>query len=533
MKHLVQFGSIRCHARSDVVVYLVGIGREDGTELMMSEPAAPKGLPCGCPEERWPPVGIGGPPPPPAAPPGNLRYALRGSQIEPEAAFWTLCRIPCVVRMEDLVKRTDKEGPCFFRPYPTDPGTQRAELDELIELASLRDDPHAVYSADPDRLRKGISPFLQLRPQPVGAVVNIERDPILGAIRDGRQPDRGAIDIARGRVTDPAYPVIRTGRELARYFESETPGLAHRLALNELIRQQNWSPPRQAMAWAALDVAIYSALLAAWHYKWAAHIPVPGIAARGGVSYRPRPIEVDYRVSVLYNRQVADTGVGDDGRRLLPDPSPGTPRHPAYPSGHSTYAGAASEMLSYFFPDYTEELDRLADNVGMARLWAGIHWRSDHVEGMQLGRCVARMIIEQLEDSCVCPADPCPPVDNCAPPPKRTHLRDCAQHFQHCCAEAAAARKDVQPDEQNAEGEPPEGEPLPENSEAVEGQPQSAAASQAATREQAAGSQEGAPATRSSTEERRQAAGPQEGGSGQAASDRLKEQAAGPQEGAR
>ncbi len=67
------------------------------------------------------------------------------------------------------------------------------------------------------------------------------------------------------------------------------------------------------MIWVALDAAIYSALLAAWHYKWAAQISVPGIAPRDGVSYRPRPIEADYRVSVLFNRQVNDTGSGDDG----------------------------------------------------------------------------------------------------------------------------------------------------------------------------------------------------------------------------
>ena len=47
--------------------------------------------------------------------------------------------------------------------------------------------------------------------------------------------------------------------------------------------------------------------------------------------------------------------------------SPGTPRHPAYPSGHSTYSGAASEILSFFFPDYRADLDRLADNIGIAR----------------------------------------------------------------------------------------------------------------------------------------------------------------------
>jgi len=60
-------------------------------------------------------------------------------------------------------------------------------------------------------------------------------------------------------------------------------------------------------------------------------------------------------------------------------PTPGTPRHPAYPSGHSTYSAAAAFTLIAFFPQYAEDLLRLADNTGVARLWAGVHWRSDHI----------------------------------------------------------------------------------------------------------------------------------------------------------
>lgn len=398
-------------------------------------------LRCGCATPHpWPPKGVPDAPrptkpDPPAdqdlhAPP----YNLRGPQVEPTAAFWTMCRVPCVVRIEDLARRTDNpKDECYFPPYPAKASVVRDEIDELVELASLRDDPGAVYSNEPGRRRRQISPLLQARPQPLGAVVNIERDPVLGSLLAGRQPPNGAIEIARGRQVNPAYPVVTTGRELARYFENETPGVAHRLATNELLRQQNWSPPRQSLVWAALDITIHSALLAAWYYKWAAHVGLPGVPARAGVSYRPRPIEMDRRVSVLYDREVNDTGSGDGTRRTRPDPSPGTPRHPAYPSGHSTHAAAASELLSYFFPDFTEEFDRLADNAGMARLWAGIHWRSDHENGARLGRCVARMVIQQIEASCICPADSCSPPDNCARPPNENELRHCVKEIQECC----------------------------------------------------------------------------------------------------
>jgi hypothetical protein len=65
--------------------------------------------------------------------------------------------------------------------------------------------------------------------------------------------------------------------------------------------------------------------------------------------------------------------------------------------------GAASEILAYFFPEYTSELDDLADNVGMARLWAGVNFRSDHEAGIRLGRAVARLVIGQLEAQEVLP----------------------------------------------------------------------------------------------------------------------------------
>ncbi len=320
-------------------------------------------------------------------PPIIQKYGLVGPQVEPGASYWNNCPVPCPVKHADLVAITDvAQNPCYFPPYPAATAKVKAEFEELQMLEDLRNDPTAIASTDPKSPRCEISAFLQLRPPPLGAVTNS----------------------ARGN----AFPVISTGAELARYFENETPGLAHRQALNYLIRNTNWSPPRQALVWAALDVAIYSAMCAAWYYKW--------LSPRAGVSRRERPIEYATNnglpLDVLFDRAVNSTGSGSNGLRPKPLPSPGTPRHPAYPSGHSTYSGAASEMLSFFFPDYRREFDRLADNAGMARLWAGIHWRSDHVEGMKLGRCVACIIIEQLRNSGIPLVPAGPPDDTQAPP---------------------------------------------------------------------------------------------------------------------
>jgi PAP2 superfamily len=331
------------------------------------------------------------------------RYALNGPQVEPGAAYWTFgpCAIPCVVRISELLPFTDnpKNEDCYFPPYPSDRKVIKKELDELKDLAANRDKP----------LPRGyISKFLQLRPQPLGAVYCLERE---------QKPLRNLDE--QCTLTGQDEPaVIQTGRELARYFEGETPGIAHRHALNCLIRTCDLSPPRQARIWMALDVTIYSALLAAWYYKWASDRPC--------VAYRPRPWEVDHSLNVLFDRCVNDTGCKDDGKRLFPNPTPGTPRHPAYPSGHSTYSGAASELLAYFFPGENAELQKLADNIGLARLWAGIHWRSDHEFGQRLGRCVARLVISQLESDGV-PKPTKPPAHTPAnehkPAPSKEEVR--------------------------------------------------------------------------------------------------------------
>jgi membrane-associated phospholipid phosphatase len=370
-------------------------------------------------------------------------YNLQGPQVEPESSWWIECierngcPAPRPVRLNELTSRIGLNDPANF--FPTDQPTLRAEIEELIILARLRDEPAALAHEQQDmggrrdlqRSRLPLSMFLQLRPQPLGAVINTARD-------------------------NAAFPVINSGRELGRYFESETPGLSFQLALDYMIRETNWSPPRQAWVWAALHVTILSALEAAWFLKW-----------RGGpkIEFRPRPYECYTQLDVLFDRVPNSTNSADAQRRSYPPgvrpepqpfrpgekvtpeaavpdvialtppqsyPTPGTPRHPAYPSGHSTYSAAAARLLIEFFPRYREELCRMADNIGLARLWAGVHWRSDHTFGQKVGTAVAELVIEQLRASGIPrfprprpgnetpprpPANPCPGGPHWDPPP--------------------------------------------------------------------------------------------------------------------
>ena len=109
---------------------------------------------------------------------------------------------------------------------------------------------------------------------------------------------------------------------------------------------------------------------------------------------------------------------------LCPQAYPdGAPTHCAYPSGHSVGAGATITMLKAIFderfviPNPVEpsadglrlrhyegppltvggELNKLAFNIGMARVMAGIHWRSDVIEGNTLGQEVAISILQDMQ----------------------------------------------------------------------------------------------------------------------------------------
>jgi hypothetical protein len=337
----------------------------------------------------------------------NVYYNLPGCQVEPESGYWNIGRnpLPHVVSFDELIQLTqDTSSPYYVPPYPNDEESLNWEIAELKFLEDNRDNPYAITgefdtpppgtypeifkNAGTERL--GISDFIQIDPPPFGAIFNIDTRP-QNKIQNINQQQLHRQQYLNGSRP----PLVTTGRELARLFENETPGLIHRHALNYLLyKRPGISPTRQARIWMALDVAIYSALVAAWYFKWAAPPPT--------YSYRLRPYEYDQNSTfkVLFDTVVNDLGTGDKCPRTGPQPSPGTPRHPAYPSGHSTFSAAASDVLSYFFPEEKEQFDRLANNIGTARLWAGVHWRSDHIAGQLVGRAIAKIITDQLQGDC-------------------------------------------------------------------------------------------------------------------------------------
>ncbi len=75
-----------------------------------------------------------------------------------------------------------------------------------------------------------------------------------------------------------------------------------------------------------------------------------------------------------------------------------TPNFPSYPSGHSSLSGAAYGTLKYFYPSKKEEIKDMAVTNRDARVWGGVHFPIDDIEGMNLGEEVAEEVIDWYED---------------------------------------------------------------------------------------------------------------------------------------
>jgi len=69
------------------------------------------------------------------------------------------------------------------------------------------------------------------------------------------------------------------------------------------------------------------------------------------------------------------------------------PNFPAYPSGHACSAGAVAEVMGRLVPAARAEVEEVAAECAVSRLYAGVHYRFDNDVGLALGRRVARHVL--------------------------------------------------------------------------------------------------------------------------------------------
>ncbi len=156
---------------------------------------------------------------------------------------------------------------------------------------------------------------------------------------------------------------------------------------SDISQTQKLTTLENARLFAMLSTSVADAAIVSWDAKYADNFWRPITAIRNG--------ETDTN---------PDT-VGDaTWTPLLP-----TPPFPTYTSGHSTFSAAAAEVLSVFFGDRSsnfcsaQELNpgisrcwgsfaEAAMEAGMSRIYGGIHFQFDNVDGLASGKSLGNYV---------------------------------------------------------------------------------------------------------------------------------------------
>ena len=181
----------------------------------------------------------------------------------------------------------------------------------------------------------------------------------VSALRPVPPPSRAATTTELAELRRLAGRRDAAGRDVIAYWDTGPPAYRwNQLAIAALLEDGAYTHVA-ARNLALLHVALDDATAAAWDAKHAYR--------------RPRPHDVDRRVT---------TAVA-------------TPPTPSYPAEHAVAAGAAAEMLAYFYPDRAALYRQRADEAAHSRILAGTNFPSDVVAGLALGRAVAMRVIER------------------------------------------------------------------------------------------------------------------------------------------
>jgi hypothetical protein len=116
------------------------------------------------------------------------------------------------------------------------------------------------------------------------------------------------------------------------------------------LQKAELSDVRAARVFALLNMALHDAAVGCWETKY--------------FYFNPRPSHMDPELKTTI----------------------GLPNFPSYTSGHSTFSGAAAEVLSYLFPSGAAEFERQKEEASISRLYGGIHYRSDLEMGKAHGK---------------------------------------------------------------------------------------------------------------------------------------------------
>lgn len=192
-------------------------------------------------------------------------------------------------------------------------------------------------------------------------------------------------------VYDVTNNLSQEQRWIAEFWSDDIPALtftpaARWIAIaNQVVEQQQADLAVALRVYAQLGLALADAGISCWHSKYLYNVERP-------ITYIHRLINRNWQTPLFAS----------------------TPPFPAYPSGHSTFGAAAAEVLTANFGDNYSMTDRcheyrtefigtprtfpsfraMAEENALSRIYLGVHYRMDSVEGMALGRRVGQRVLD-------------------------------------------------------------------------------------------------------------------------------------------
>jgi membrane-associated phospholipid phosphatase len=258
-------------------------------------------------------------------------------------------------------RRIDVDG--FDAPYPGDPNAPYPGGDGSYPV--LPKDEGYIQLMIGEWKPLVIGDVTAFRPKPPPAKGSAERTIELAEVKNyprRKQPDFAELfywpQDPAGRP-EPDSGAFLNAAQAAFYYAVDVELIVLE-DINQKIHEYklDTNPPRAARTYALVYATLLDGYIACWNAKY--HYLVG------------RPTHFDPTIDTLWTTY------------------PGA----SYPSGHSCNLTAMATVLGYLFPrDAHYFLSRAKENAA-SRLWAGIHFRSDFVEGVTMGQEVGKAVIE-------------------------------------------------------------------------------------------------------------------------------------------
>ena len=188
---------------------------------------------------------------------------------------------------------------------------------------------------------------------------------VVNVLRPGPPPSTGSAQLKQEteEVAGYAKNPTRADIDLVHFWADGAgsytpPGHWDAIAAEDFVTQ-NFSEVRWARNMALLNMSLMDAAIVCWNTKY--------------FYFNPRPTQMDPSIKTV-------TGI---------------PNFPSYISGHSTFSGAAAEILGHIIPSRAADYNKMASDASRSRVVSGIHYPIDCQVGLETGKKVGDYAVQR------------------------------------------------------------------------------------------------------------------------------------------